>query len=196
MKTLIAAVALIPLLVPDANAGCAVRCRNQVVETFVATPYAYAVGVPVAQYAATTYTYQPQQAPQVSVHVHLDAATLRAAIAESAEQPANSPRLAPAQPPEAPQPPQQESSVLPRPGPLTTPQPPPPVASAVSANCLSCHSPGHNAAALAKIDLTLPLTCEQRLACARAILAGKMPKGKQLDADAAGHVLEEIVGVK
>ncbi len=151
-------------------------------------------GVPVAQYAATTYSYTPQQAPQVTVNVQLDRATIAAAFRDAlgptdpvgpGPGPANGPPTPPG----------------PMPGPLTEkqramqPNPPEPTpAGAVVANCAQCHGQNGKAPAIAKFDLTAQLTCEQRLAAMRAVLSEKMPKGRKLTPEQAGDVLIELAG--
>ncbi len=194
-KLICVATSFLVLCPPVARAGCGVQCGFQQT-AFVATPYAVVTGIPVAQYAATTYSYTPQQAPQVTVNVQLDRATIAAAFKDALG-------------PDAPiGPGPGPLNASPSPGPVANPQtssvmkPPPPkqqadvFAGAVAENCVKCHGQGGKQAALAKINLenVSALTCEQRLAAARAVLSTKMPQGKKLDPEAAGHVLEELVG--
>lgn len=228
-----------------ADARCNVACRAVVQEALVVTPYAVAVGVPyaatVAAYSPTTYSYSPTPpAPNVTVNVSLDRATLSAAMKDAitsldqqqAQQPLPSPPPVPESRLKTNDPPREDLALPPAPPgyqwskvpvdpakqasgeqpPLpnasnTAPQPPlrhgelnnpQPTVSAVAANCFNCHSQNGNSPekvrALAKIDLTAPLSPEQRLLASRDVLSTKMPHGKKLNAEEAGAVLEELVG--
>ncbi len=162
------------------DAGCRVACQQQVVqEQFVALATTIPVGVPVGQYGATTYSYDARPI-NVTVNLNTDA------IAESV---AN--KLLGAATPKT-------TNSAPTTGPTQAPIPrattaPP---SAVSLHCAKCHSAGGNATAFAKFNATnlAALTCQQRLAAARAVLLEKMPKGTKLTAEEAGDVLTELIG--
>jgi mono/diheme cytochrome c family protein len=178
---------------PAADASCGVQCHQQV--AFVATPYAVVTGIPVAQYAPMTYQYTPTQAPQVTVNVQLDRATMAAAFRDAigGSDPVG-PGPGPLNANNSASPPQ-----APLPGPVTTPNaaplpPQPTPAGAVQANCAQCHGQNGKAPAIAKFDLTAQLTCEQRLAAMRAVLSEKMPKGRKLTPEQAGDVLTELAG--
>ena len=66
-------------------------------------------------------------------------------------------------------------------------------ASLVTQSCASCHT--KQARAVKALDLNQPLTDKQRIAAAAAVLAGRMPKGKPIDAKLRGDILGELMGV-
>jgi hypothetical protein len=175
VKKFISIVALILSAAPQsADAGCRVACKQVVQEQFVALATAIPIGVPVGQYGATTYSYDARPV-NVTVNVNGDAIA-EAVVAKLTGKP--TPGTVKAGEP---------------PSPAKAPAAPP---SAVAAHCAKCHAAGANATAFAKFDATnlAALTCEQRLAAARAVLAEKMPKGTKLAAEEAGEVLTELIG--
>lgn len=67
-------------------------------------------------------------------------------------------------------------------------------ASLVQQNCIKCHTAGGDG--FDNFDMTNPLTAEQQVEASRAILSGKMPRGKTIDDKTRGNLLGELVGVK
>ena len=76
--------------------------------------------------------------------------------------------------------------------PLTVPAP----LSLLAKNCQGCHQ--SNAKAQAAFDMSdlSALTCEQKLAAIAAVVDGRMPKGKQLDAQTLGDLIGQLSGAK
>jgi hypothetical protein len=182
MKRLIAIIAVVCVIWPPASvdAGCRVACKQVVQEQFVALATAIPAGIPVGQYGATTYSYD---ARPVNVTVNLNTDAIAEAVANKLLGPATkTPIPAPTSgPPQSPAPPQAKTA--PSPGAVTT-------------HCAKCHAAGVNATAFAKFNATnlAALTCEQRMAAARAVLSEKMPKGAKLTPEEAGDVLTELIG--
>jgi hypothetical protein len=202
-KPICLATSFLVLHPPVVNAGCGVACSNAyVAPAFIATQYAVPVGVPVANPYAATYSYTPQQPVNVTVNLNPDEIAQRVvSVLMQQANPQQQPTPAAADNGQPPAPPTQSAlkrtPVPPQQAdPFAEPPPAPVPSGAVAANCVKCHSPG--GAGVAKINLTQlsALTCEQRLACARAILSTKMPKNRKLNPDEAGKTLEEIVGVQ
>lgn len=67
-------------------------------------------------------------------------------------------------------------------------------ASLVSQNCAACHA--KDGEAKDHFDLTQPLTADMKIAAAKALLSGSMPKGKTIDDKTRGNLLGELMGVK
>lgn len=166
MKRLILALTI--LLAPclaDANT-CGVSVCNT---PFVATNYAVPLAVPVAQYSPVSYSYD---ARPINVTVNLNSDQIAQAVVDKLNAPVAGEKAA-----------AKEPDVF-----------APPPASAVTANCAGCHAAGKNATAVAKIDLSnlRALSCENKLAAIRAVVSGSMPKGRKLDDQAIGHLIEEL----
>jgi hypothetical protein len=204
MKRLIA-VALI-LLPASADArNCRVNVCNQ--EILVATPFAVAVGVPVASYAPVGYSYCPTPAaPNVTVNINANdlaakvsdevVAKLNAAVQQNTplDQPLPPVPGPSAAPPDQPQPPPPSTT----PSPKATGVPTPPaapqsvVASVFSSKCAKCHNTGDVAKGKPQL-IESSLTCEQRLAAIAAATSGKMPNGNgPLDPDSLGKFIMQM----
>lgn len=69
----------------------------------------------------------------------------------------------------------------------------------VTQHCASCHTPGHPNAkqdAIDHLDMSKPLTAEQKLDSVKALLLGTMPKGKTIESQLRSDLVGELSGVK
>jgi mono/diheme cytochrome c family protein len=66
-------------------------------------------------------------------------------------------------------------------------------ASFVTQSCAACHTKQQRA--VEALNLNHPLTDAQRIAAAAAVLSGRMPKGRTIDAKLRGDILGELMGV-
>jgi mono/diheme cytochrome c family protein len=162
-----------------ARAACKVACKRQeviVAQDVVAVPVAVPVGVPVASYSPYYYSYQATAQTSLAGDTDAIAAAVVQRLLTS---------LAPA------------PNERPASGAARVESPAPQPASLVMQKCASCHSQGQatsKATAFGHFNPAATLTCEQRLAAARAVLSEQMPKGAKLSADEAGQVLNELIG--
>jgi hypothetical protein len=202
VRKLLLACLILPLFALRADArGCGNRCNE-----FVPTTVAVALGVPVATGYPVGFYWSPP--PVVNVNVPPAPAIdynalgqavgqgVYAAINQANNQPV--PQLpqnpSPITPPPMPPPPTDQPQPTP-PANVPTPQPLPHASIQFNeANCIRCHN-GSNAKATASIDMRLPLTAEQRLACTKALIQGTMPKGAPLsDPQQAAKIILELTG--
>ena len=76
--------------------------------------------------------------------------------------------------------------------PLTAPDP----MSLVAANCAGCHRSNEKAKEHLNMDDLTAFTCEQKLAMIAAVVDGRMPKGKQIDAQTLGDLIGQLSGAE
>lgn len=150
----------------DHRGAQAVQQQKTVVQTKFVTPYAVALGVPVANYSGVTYSYN------AAAQAHAPSSSqLKQAVMEALQEILQSPDGA--------------ASELAT-GSSETP-------SLVQQNCAACHS---GAVAKGGFRVDVPLDDAARLNASRQVLLGTMPQGKQLNEQARGNLLGELVGVQ
>lgn len=136
------------------------------------TPYAVALGVPVAVYPGVSYSYNSNAynaGAAYSGATATNSAQLKAAIQEAVKA--------------ALQELQQGGDVS-----ALAASP-----SLLQQNCLACHQ-GEAASGQFRVDQ--PLSDSDRLRATQQVLSGSMPRGKTLTDQARGNLLGEIVGLK
>lgn len=167
MKTLLAIAAL---CVPAYAGNCHVQQRQVVVANAIVVPQNF-IAVPVAQTLAVPSYVQYQYLPQYAAGVGYGSSAV------GMEPPQREPVKALAEP--------EEEAPLPM--------------SLVTQHCAKCHKPGGSAWKKTELNLTGELSNETRLHMIGRILSDsaekRMPRGKQLDAQTIGLIVQEISAV-